>query len=259
MRRRVWCVALAVALAVAACKKPRSSVELLEARGLHSTLVARLGDAAYDDPEMAKVEALLKSVPPDSPDAAAASELEGHLVAERQRIADEAAAHARVLEAVNRVDDDDEPAKPAAAAAPPDAGHPFTTLAAGMTIDDVRLATGGCFRASGTVTLRNPDRTEGRGEMFERVDSADCRSRFPTYDGRLMVFRNGRLLGAFEKAALETAPEPEAVEAAAPAAVAAVQDAGPAAPAPAPPKVTPAPAQNALPRSSGEQIGPAPQ
>src|SRR5687768_6228438 len=103
--RTICCVALMAGLSLAGCKKPKASLEFTEAKGLHSTLVARDGDDAYESEDMARVEALLDKVPADSLDAAAAAELKASIDAERRRIAAEAAAHAKLLNSVNDVPD----------------------------------------------------------------------------------------------------------------------------------------------------------
>ncbi|MBL8954179.1 MAG: hypothetical protein JNK82_25605, partial [Myxococcaceae bacterium] len=70
--RRLTCLVLAAGLlAFAACRKPKPSPAYTEASGTYTTLLARLGDDAYFDDEMTRIEGLLASVPANSSDAQA--------------------------------------------------------------------------------------------------------------------------------------------------------------------------------------------
>lgn len=174
------------------CRKPKPSPEYAEAAGLHSTLVAGLGDEAYGDERMERVEALLAKVPADSADASAAAELVHLISRERRRIAQEAAAHAKQLEAA---------AAPVAAAAPPPQTLPPDTVPAGMTLEQLQQA-GDCFMSTGPVTLHVEGAADVTGERYERRDAGACAERFTRYEGRVLVFSGGKLVGNFDRAEL---------------------------------------------------------
>lgn len=239
-------------LAFGACRKPKPSLEYMEASGRYTTLLAEQGDDAFEDPEMARLEALLRSVPADSLDAQAAAQLLATIAAERKRLADVAAAKQKALDAPPAAVTFDAPQAPPERApeGAPDAGAP-TELKTGMTIEDVRKVSDNCFASSGPLKVRNPDRSEGTAEMYERVDSTRCRERYGKYEGRFLLFRDGKLFGDYEKSAL--APMN-------------VVPAQPPAPAPAPPPPAPVvepggdkpPTPLPPPPNPGEQTGPAP-
>src|SRR4051794_1886122 len=109
-------------LLVAGCHKPKPSLEYIEASGRYTSLTAELGDDAYADPEMTRLEDLLHKVPADSLDAQKAAELLAVIASERKRIADEAAEKEKALRPPDAVAFDaprvDTPTAPAA----PDAG-----------------------------------------------------------------------------------------------------------------------------------------
>lgn len=278
--RTITCLALGVSLALAGCKKPKPSLEYTEAKGLHSTLVAKHGDDAYADPEMDRVLELLSKVPAESLDNTAARELEGFIASERKRIADEAAAHERLMNAVDRPPEVPGTSPPVR---PPDEGQPEVDTAdaggpapgepqPGMTVDEVRRLTQDCFASAGTVKLKRGDQ-QADGEMYERVDSGNCRFRYPTYAGRILVFQDGRMMGAYDKAQLSSSLRPGGGQGGGPAGAGggpaaagggpAGAGGGPAAPTPPPPpNITPAPPQNELPKpptTPGEQTGPGQQ
>ncbi|MBK7863291.1 MAG: hypothetical protein IPJ65_32750 [Archangiaceae bacterium] len=250
--RTLHSLALVVVLGfgLAGCKKPKHALEYTEASGQYTTLLAQLGDAAYADEEMDRIVDLLKKVPPESLDAQASNELLSTIAGERRRIADEERARARAAAVTPEVQFDP-PSQPEPVVVP-DAGR-SGELFAGMTLDELRRATDGCFSSTGPLKLRNPDRTETDAEMYEPVAEQRCRARYAKYDGHFLVFKEGKLVGDFDKAALlQLAPQKPAVPAA-----------PPAAPPPAPqPVVEPGgdkpPTPQPAPDNSGEQTGPAP-
>ncbi len=255
----------AALLAFAACRKPKPSPAYTEASGAYTTLLAKLGDDAYADDEMTRIEGLLASVPGDSLDAQAAAELKAKINAERTRVAQEAAEHERAMaSALAPTSPDPAPRgaeAPSAAAGEPDAGA-SSDFRAGMTLDELRKVSGGCFTSAGPLTLRNPDGSEAPAEMFERLDSTLCNTRYAKYGERFLVFRDGKLAGDFPRSSLTqikigggsaggagqapAAPSPSP-QPAAPAPPPVVEPGGDRPPTPMPP-----------PESPGEQTGSAP-
>ncbi len=274
--RTITCLALGVSLALAGCRKPKPSLEYTEAKGLHSTLVAKHGDDAYADPEMDRVVELLAKVPAESLDNAAARELEGFIASERKRIADEAAAHERIMNSVERppdvtgttasaprLPDEGQPESPA------DAGAASSEPQVGMTVEEVRRLTQECFVSAGTIKIKRGEQQQGDGEMFERVDSGNCRFRYPRHADRVLVFESGKMMGTYDRSQLQTQLRPVPPGGAGGATGTAGAAGGPATPAPSPtpappppPNITPAPPQNELPKpptTPGEQTGPGQQ
>ncbi|MBL8952599.1 MAG: hypothetical protein JNK82_17600, partial [Myxococcaceae bacterium] len=140
-----------------------------------------------------------------------------------------------------------------------DAG-PSSDFRAGMTIEEMRRVSQGCFSSSGPLTLRNPDGSESQAEMFEKMDSTLCNQRYAKFGDRFLVFRDGKLAGEFPKSSLTQVtisrgdgglvPMPQ-----------------PGQPAPPQPQVAPAPVEPGgdkpptplpAPTSPGENTGPAP-
>ena len=248
------CLTLAVLLLAGGCNRAKPSLEYAEASGQHSILVARLGDDAYADDEMARVEELLRKVPSHSTDAAAAAQLLELIASERRRIAAEAAAHQRELDAVGRVLDVADSPRPPEAAGPapeaaPDAGGGSWELTAGMTADELKKVSGDCFSSAGPIKLRKPDGSDLDGELYERRESEVCRGRYAQYGGRVLVFRDGKLAGNFGKNEVQREPAPRPAPPTAPQAPGPVLEVPryPGAPAPGTPTTSP-----------GEQTGPAP-
>lgn len=250
--RALRCLTLGVVLLTGGCNRAKPSLEYAEAAGQHSILVARLGDDAYVDDEMTRVEELLHKVPAQSTDAAAAAQLLALIASERKRIEAEAAAHQRELDAALRVTDlPDSPRTPEPVAPPPDAPDAGGSweLTAGMTVDEMKKASGDCFSSTGPIKLRKTDGTDLDGQLYERRDSEPCRTRYEQYTGRMLVFRDGKLAGNFGKNELQREPAPRPAP-----------PTGPAAPAPVleAPRYPGAPAPGTPTQSPGEQTGPAP-
>jgi len=235
-------------LLVAGCHKPKPSLEYIEASGRYTSLTAELGDDAYADAEMTRLEDLLHKVPADSLDAQKAAELLATIAGERkahrrrgrrQREGASPGRCGRVRRAAGRT--------PAEAASPD--GGPSNELTRGMSVDEMRRTTDNCFSSSGPMKVRNADKAITDAEMFERVDSTRCRERFAKYEGRFLVFKDGHLFGDYEKAALAPlnvpGQQPPAPQPTPPAPV--VEPGGDQPPTPQQPPPTP-----------GDQTGPPP-
>lgn len=162
--RRTALILLCLAMSLSGCRQKHSQ-EFFDAEGRHSVLVARSGDDAYLDPEMAKVVEVLRAVPETRAEFAQAQALVARITAETARVAaarealqaaEQAAAGAPP--AVAFPSSPIEPSRaeeaPVAAAGVPDAGapppqHPWP----GMSEAEFRTAFGACFDAARTITL----------------------------------------------------------------------------------------------------------
>ena len=82
--------------AVAGCRK-KAGPQYYEAQGRFDVVTARMGDDAYQDEEMAAIEALLRSVPANAKEAPRAQALLATIGTEKTRVANEAAARARPI------------------------------------------------------------------------------------------------------------------------------------------------------------------
>jgi hypothetical protein len=210
------------ALLLLACHKPRPSPEYTEASGSYTTLLAEMGDDAFADERMARIEALLQKVPQDSLDAQGARELQGRINAERNRVQAEAVAQQKALEKLNHPpptpDSPSALGTSAVEAKPevPDAGGAAADLKRGMTVEEMRTQSGDCFNSQGALKVRGPGGTED-GEMFVLRDIATCTNKYPQYRDRTLVFTGGRLLGPYDKADMMT-PQPKGEPAKAPTA-----------------------------------------
>jgi hypothetical protein len=202
MKLSLWPVLVALVL-LAGCPKPKPSLEYTEASGSYTSLVAKLGDDAYTDPEMTRIEGLLQKVPAESLDAAAARELLARIATERKRAASDAAAQQKAMDdAVKPVDLPDSPRSddntpPAQGTVDPKTMDPG--IKRGMTPEELKKATGDCFGFSDNIKLRNADGTDTDGVIYERRDFNYCKDKYGAYEGRVLIFRDDKLVGNFDK------------------------------------------------------------
>jgi hypothetical protein len=264
MKRASWLLLGAIGLGmVVGCKKPpQSSPEYTEASGSYTTLTATMGDDAYADPGMSRIESLLFNVPPESLDATAARELLAKIGQERARVAAEAAAHKKALEdATKPTVMPDSPPSNEAPEKPVAAGPVHVGI--GMTTDEVSRAGGECFHYTQTLTVRNANGSEVDGVIWERGDAARCQEAFPDLSGRMLVFESNKLVQIIDKSQIrhEVLDASVATPAPAPAAPppgvpppAALTPEAPKKEPPAPPPAQPPP----TPPAAGENTGPAP-
>jgi hypothetical protein len=209
MRKIAWVVVAAVAFSSVACRKPKPSPEYAKASGSYTSLLAQLGDDAYADPAMAEIERLLDKVPPSSLDAAAAAELKTKIASERKRVLEEAAARARTLEnalkppAVADLPRDTTP-EPTNEPQAQDAGPP--KLAAGMSLDDARKLTQDCIEFAEDMKLRDGSGKETDAAMWQLKDLGRCRDAQKEHLNHVIVFQGGKLVGVFDKSAIQRVP-----------------------------------------------------
>jgi hypothetical protein len=175
------------------CPKPKPSLYYTEASNSYATLTARLGDDAFTDEGMTKIEELLRKVPDDSLDSAAAKQLLGRITGERKRIEGEKAAHDKALEqALKPTQGFAGSGSTAEAPADVDAGNP-RALRNGMTPEEVTKVSGDCFSYKETIKTFHGDGAEGQGKVWLINADDVCHKRYPEMEGRALVFEQDKL------------------------------------------------------------------
>lgn len=194
MKHLILC-GLAMLLLTAGCRKPKPSVEYLQARGQYDVLVAKEGDDAYFLPEMTAIEGLLKQVPADSLDYAAAQGLEKEIVAKRTEVQDERDRRAKELEEANKpavFANDSRPAVPQAPTEPVAGSDPKNAMPkVGMSVGDFERQFGGCFSPGPQITLSE---TQEKVGTYVMKDITNCRERHPTMVESMVVIKDNKVL-----------------------------------------------------------------
>ncbi len=203
---------------LAACKKSQPSPEFAEANERFTKLYARDLDDAYVSDEIGEIESLLKQVPSNSADHAAAAELLTRIQKGReereQALAEEeaAAAEGTSLEDAPPFEPANETATPDESAEAPDASVDAgpsgpTQPVSGMTMREFQDRFGSCFSEVPAVEI------VGKGPLpaYEVRDLPSCRDRFTGYLSSFVVFENGKVLGrAPKELPPRPAPNPDA-------------------------------------------------
>jgi len=188
------CILALALLAAPGCRR-RPSPAYQEASALFDTLTNQMGDDAYGDPRMDRVESLLATVPGNSLDAPAAAELSRRIAAGR--------AAFRELQA----EEVPEPAAPEDPWAnwtpppppPPDAGtgtrfeHPDV----GMSVEELKERFSDCFSFKQKVDVKG----HGQRELWALADTEACRKAHPDRERTMLV------LDEAGKKILGTAPD----------------------------------------------------
>ncbi len=196
MPRPYWLASslfLALLLLLPACPKTKQpSPEFQQAHQLFTQLYAQKLNAAFLDPQMAEVEALLGAVRPDSLDAAAAAEL-------KARIAEGKAHQAQVAADLSKVNAPlpvgETPPTPAPTVAPPpevDAGVDAGTgdqPTVGQSAAEFNRRFATCFTAGPTLQM------EGQGAVESHVlkDIEMCRRQHPGFVGRAVIISQSKV------------------------------------------------------------------
>jgi hypothetical protein len=175
------------------CPKPKPSLYYTEASNSYATLTGKLGDDAYADEGMTKIEELLRKVPDDSLDAPQAKQLIGRIISERKRIETEKAAHDKALEQALK------PTQGFAgsgtileAPADVDAGNP-RALHAGMSPEEVTKVSGDCFSYKETIKTFHGDGAEAQGRIWLLNADDVCHKRYPELESKALVFEQDKL------------------------------------------------------------------
>lgn len=183
-------ILLIAALSVLACSsRKQPSAAYSEARAQFATLYAKKLDDAYLDPRMDEIVRLLKTVLPDSLDAAPAHDLLKQIEDNRKRIQDDQAALARATaEAsapaapfVSRATPDSTPPVIQDAGAVVDAGAPFPVV--DMPISELQSRFSRCFVQGETFHVKD----EGMRTRWTLFDVANCRDLFPDFTDRVVL------------------------------------------------------------------------
>ena len=185
---KTWALLGVVALMVSStgCRKPRASMDYFEASQSYSVLVARLGDEAYVDPDMSRIETLLARVPGDSLDAAAARELLATIGKERARIAREKTAA--------NVEPDGPDSRPSRVDSSPGeqkiSDESLSSPAVGMSEAHFIAKYGECFKKSMNLAMGSQAVV---ADVFKLVDQASCAPKFDAFKGKLVVVAWGKV------------------------------------------------------------------
>lgn len=187
-------VIAAVALAAGCRRNTGPSLEYIEAKGLYDRLIVNQGDDAYTSEQMAEVEALLKKVEPDSPDAPAAKELLATIASERQRVEEEARAAAVPetapdLSAQFESAEEEAPPAEAQAEAAVDAGVEFPTV--GMSEAEFTRKFSDCFVRGEELLVQGL----GPRQRYDLRDSTDCQTRFKGLAGLSVIIDAEKVAG----------------------------------------------------------------
>lgn len=201
-----------VAVSVACHKPAKPSDEYVQAHTIFNKLYAEKDIEAFVDPRMDQVEALLARVPADSLDAAAANELRARIqtgkqqaLAQQKSKAD-ALASARQPSAVSmgNFNTPSTPPQPPPASETPDAGTDAGTGAEGspgIGTPAAKLASGfnGCFQQGESLDVQG----HGLRDRWEMVDRADCRRRYASLQGQVLIIEDGKVLGMAPTASIQ--------------------------------------------------------
>lgn len=208
MRNAALLMSLLLTLAVG-CRKPKPSPEYADAKLAYGLVLDRMGDDAFADPEMTRIEGLLKSVPADSLDGPAAQAMLAQIIADRARVIAEEEARRKALENALVPPPMPESPSPPAAAPAPAAPEPTPSdgLVPGMTVAEIVNKTGGCFVAGQQIIVRSAE-GDGRAQLYELQPLGDCMSRFGELKGKSLVVQEGKLLRFVERSELKLEQRP---------------------------------------------------
>jgi hypothetical protein len=194
-----------IALAPLGCSKnpgpPSEAYEQAHTR--FSKLYAQQLDAAFDDPQMDEIEALLTQVPPDSMDASSARELQqrikdGRAKRERQRREQEASiAAAHETDTFPASPAEPEPA-PTPAPTPKDAGPVIEGPVRGSPASELTAGYLGCFQRMKSITVT------GRGlrDAWEMSERPRCSVSFPSFVGQVVIIEDDKVFAVLPKSAV---------------------------------------------------------
>lgn len=199
-------LAVAVLLSLAACKKPQPSAEFAEASSAYSSVTARMGDDAYADPEMARIEELLKQVAADSLDHQAAVDLQAQITAERKRVAEQEAQRKADMDMLRT---DDAPApdptpEPPPPPPPADDQNPenaSTQPQVGMDEGAFMKSFVGCFVEGEVITLSNVGK---RARSFALRSDPECAKKHPAFATQLVLLSDGKVIARVDKSRVTT-------------------------------------------------------
>lgn len=207
--------AVAVALSLAACKKPQPSQDFADASQKFAALYGQKLDEAYADPQMDPILDQLKKVPADSLDADAAKQLISRIETGRaqQRANQEklAAASKAALTptampnfggGTAQVQQQPQVQQPETAQ---DAGMAQNRAIAprpGMTSAEFEKSFGDCFDYGPTIYLGGA----GTGPADSRTlkDLNRCKDLLPGFESRYVLFQNGAVVTIMDKSAIQS-------------------------------------------------------
>lgn len=195
-------------LVLLGCSKPRPSVDYAEAQASYDSVTARMGDDAYADPEMARIEGLLAKVPGDSPDAPAANALKGKIASEKARIAEDEKRRQADL-AVLRAPVAAPPPAPTEQPKPPPPPPPEDPVAestqpqVGLPFDQFQKKFGACFSEGEMITISN---LGVRARAFSLGGNDDCKKKHGDFAAKWVLISEGKILGMVGKDSVKQMP-----------------------------------------------------
>jgi hypothetical protein len=197
--------ALALSLAVggiSGCRKKQlPSERYTEAHELFTKLYVAQLDDAFSDPQMSRVEELLKEVPENSSDYPDASALARRIREGRKKLQEaESARRAAAAKALasgpyQRMFDGKAPAPESASAEDAGASQPSPH----MPLAEFTQRFSGCFRASDKINLVG----KGMVDSWELKDIANCRDRHPGFDQLFVLTDSKEIVTSVAKSLVE--------------------------------------------------------
>ena len=196
-----------IALAPTGCGKKQGppSEAYEQAHKRFSKLYAQQLDAAFVDPEMDEIEALLAQVPPDSMDAASASELQARIKTgrakmekQRQEQEDSIAAARDTSDAPPATPIESAPEPTSAPTAARDAGPAIEGPVRGSPASELTAGYLGCFQRMKQITVT------GRGlrDAWEMAERARCNQSFPSFVGQVVIIEDDKVFAVLPKSAV---------------------------------------------------------
>lgn len=188
-------------LVVLGCSKPKPSADYAEAQAAFDSVTARMGDDAYADAEMARIEGLLARVPADSPDAAAANALKGKIASEKARVAEDnkrreadlAVLRAPVAAAPSPIAEEPKPPPPPP---PTDPVEDSSQPQVGLPLDQFQKKFGPCFSEGEMITVSN---LGVRARAFSLGGSEDCKKKHADFATKWVLINEGKIIGMVGK------------------------------------------------------------
>lgn len=181
-------------VAATACRK-KSSPQFFDAQGRYAVISAKLGDDAYDDPELSEIETMLRDVPAQAKEYEQAQALLTTIGAEKARVRAEKAALAQPVVAAPEPLFPPAPPRevPAAEEGKPTVDAGFSPHI-GMSIDAFLAAYSACMSATEDVLMPGAKQP---GQAFAVRKTKVCLDQFGGTEKftRLFVFVDRKLAG----------------------------------------------------------------
>lgn len=169
-----------------------------------SKLYAQQLDAAFGDPAMDEIEALLAQVPPDSMDASSARELQQRITDGKAKLEKRRKEQEASIAAAHETDSfppsapsEPEPAPPPPPA-PTDAGPNIQGPVRGSPASELTAGYLGCFQRMKSITVT------GRGlrDAWEMAERSRCSQQFPSFVGQVLIIEDEKVFAVLPKSSV---------------------------------------------------------